>query len=107
MGDLQSLSCHQHSSPVSRHLYLVTCISSPVSRHLYLVTPRGTAMSERKDPPYFMYFPGNYRWSAAILGMLSTAGWGGSDINEVDKIGRLLRGAKVGDDDAWFAACLE
>ena len=64
------------------------------------------AQAARKDPPYFMYFPGNYRWSAAILGMLSTAGWGGSDINEVDKIGRLLKGAKVGDDDAWFAACL-
>jgi len=64
-------------------------------------------MAERKDPPYFMYFPGNYRWSAAMLGMLSTAGWGGSDINEVDKIGRLLKGAKVGDDDAWFEACLK
>src|SRR5215470_9751866 len=57
-------------------------------------------MAERKDPPYFMYFKGNYRWSAAMLGMLSTAGWGGSDINEVDKIGRLLKGARVGDDDA-------
>ena len=29
--------------------------------------------STRKAPPYFMYFPGNYRWSAAMLGMLSTA----------------------------------
>src|SRR6185295_15329694 len=64
-------------------------------------------MAERKDPPYFMYFPGNYRWSAAMLGMLSTAGWGGSDVNEVDKIGRRLKAAKVGDDDAWFAACLK
>ena len=64
-------------------------------------------MAEKKDPPYFMYFPGNYRWSAAMLGMLSTAGWGGSDINEVDRIGRLLKGARVGDDDAWFAACLK
>ena len=64
-------------------------------------------MAERKDSPYFMYFPGNYRWSAAMLGMLSTAGWGGSDINEVDKIGRLLKGARIGDDDAWFDACLK
>jgi dienelactone hydrolase len=65
------------------------------------------AQAEKKDPPYFMYFPGNYRWSAAMLGMLSTAGWGGSDINEVDKIGRLLKGGKTGDDDAWFDACLK
>ncbi len=64
--------------------------------------------STRKAPPYFMYFPDNYRWSAAMLGMLSTAGWGGSDINEVDKIGRLLKGkgATVGDDEAWFGACV-
>ena len=64
-------------------------------------------MAREERPPYFMYFPGNYRWSAAMLGMLSTAGWGGADINEVDKIGRLLKGAKVGDDEAWFDACLE
>ncbi|MEY3777766.1 MAG: hypothetical protein RIR83_1821, partial [Pseudomonadota bacterium] len=24
-------------------------------------------MTEKKDPPYFMYFPGNYRWSAAFI----------------------------------------
>ncbi len=60
----------------------------------------------KKAPPYFMYFPDNYRWSAAMLGMLSTAGWGGADINEVDKIGRLLKGVKTGDDEAWFTACL-
>jgi len=62
--------------------------------------------TQKKDPPYFMYFPGNYRWSAAILGMLSTAGWGGADINEVDKIGRRLKNAKATDDQAWFDACL-
>jgi hypothetical protein len=27
----------------------------------------------QKAPPYFLYFPGNYRWSAAILSMLSSA----------------------------------
>src|SRR5262245_3983017 len=62
--------------------------------------------TRRQDPPYFMYFPGNYRWSAAILGMLSTAGWGGADINEVDKIGRRLKDARADDDQAWFDACL-
>ncbi len=65
------------------------------------------AQTAKKDPPYFMYFPDNYRWSAAMLGMLSTAGWGGADINEVDKIGRLLKGTKTGNDEAWFAACLK
>lgn len=59
-----------------------------------------------KKPPYFMYFPGNYRWSAAILGMLSSAGWGGADIAEVDKIGRRLRDVPGTDDAAWFDACI-
>ena len=59
-----------------------------------------------KQPPYFMYFPGNYRWSAAILGMLSSAGWGGADIAEVEKIGRRLRDVPGTDDDAWFDACI-
>ena len=61
----------------------------------------------RKDPPHFVYFPGNYRWSAAMLSMLSSAAWGGSDINEVDRIGRLLKNAKMEDDDAWFHACVQ
>jgi len=61
----------------------------------------------RKDPPHFVYFPGNYRWSAAMLSMLSSAAWGGSDINEVDRIGRLLKGAKMEDDGAWFDACVK
>lgn len=59
-----------------------------------------------KKPLYFMYFPGNYRWSAAILGMLSSAGWGGADIAEVDKIGRQLRDVPGTDDAAWFDACV-
>ncbi|NBR29339.1 MAG: hypothetical protein EBT83_13145, partial [Betaproteobacteria bacterium] len=61
----------------------------------------------RKDPPHFVYFPGNYRWSAAILSMLSSAAWGGADVSEVDRIGRLLKGAKMEDDDAWFRACVQ
>lgn len=63
-------------------------------------------MTAKKDPPYFMYFPGNYRWSAAMLSMLSTAAWGGADINEVHRIGRILTSAGATTDEAWFDACL-
>ena len=42
-------------------------------------------------PNHFIYFPGNYRWSAEMLGALSTAPYGGSDIAEVDRVGRKLR----------------
>ena len=59
-----------------------------------------------KEPPYFMYFPGSYRWSAAFSGMMSSALWGGADIAEIDMIGRLLKGKKLEDDEAWFTACL-
>ena len=54
-------------------------------------------------PKYFMYFPDNYRWSAAYLNMLGRGSYGGVDINDLHKIGRMLDG-KVGDDDAWFHA---
>ena len=64
------------------------------------------AQTQKKEPPYFLYFPGNYRWSAAILSMLASAAWGGSDIAEVHKIGRLLKDARAEDDDAWFDACV-
>jgi dienelactone hydrolase len=64
------------------------------------------ARTAAKEPPYFLYFSGNYRWSAAILSMLSSAPWGGSDIAEVHKIGRLLKDARIEDDDAWFDACV-
>ena len=37
----------------------------------------------RSDDHYFMYFPGNYRWSAAFISMLGTSTWGGSNIGEV------------------------
>ena len=60
----------------------------------------------KQEPPYFMYFPGNYRWSAAILSMLSSAPWGGSDVSEVDRIGRLLKSVDGGDDVVWFDACV-
>ena len=43
-----------------------------------------------KTPKYFMYFPGNYRWSAAFVNMLGRGAYGGADISELHKIGRLL-----------------
>ena len=59
----------------------------------------------QKDAAYFMYFPGNYRWSAAFLSMLGTAQWGGADLGEVHKIGARLNAAPVKNDAAWFDAC--
>ncbi len=55
---------------------------------------------------YFMYFPDNYRWSAAFVSMLGAALYGGSDIGELHKIGRRLDGKAAGDDEAWFDACV-
>ena len=54
-------------------------------------------------PDHFVYFPGNYRWSAGMLGALSSAPYGGPDIAEVDRVGRKLRD-RLGDDEAWFKA---
>ncbi len=58
-----------------------------------------------KDDTYFMYFPGNYRWSAAFINMLGSAPYGGSEIGELHKIGQLLKGKGPEDDEAWFDAC--
>ena len=55
---------------------------------------------------HFMYYPGNYRWSAEMLVVLSTAPYGGADFAEADRVGRQLRD-RVGDDDAWFKAWCE
>src|SRR5260221_4837216 len=55
---------------------------------------------------YFMYFPGNYRWSAAFVNMLGRASYGGADIGELHKIGRTLTGKDAEDDQAWFDACV-
>ncbi len=57
-------------------------------------------------PNHFTYYPGNYRWSAEMLVILSTAPFGGAEISEVDRIGRKLRD-QVGDDEAWFQAWRE
>lgn len=51
-------------------------------------------------PNHFVYFPGNYRWSAGMLGALSSAPYGGSDIAEVDRVSRRLRN-RLGDGEAW------
>ena len=59
----------------------------------------------QKAPPYFLYFPGNYRWSAAFVNMLGTAPFGGVDMSELHKIGRMLEGKSGDDDEAWFDAC--
>lgn len=59
----------------------------------------------KKDPQYFMYFPGNYRWSSAFINMLSSAPYGGCEIGELDRIGRRLKGRAPDDDEAWFEAC--
>jgi dienelactone hydrolase len=58
------------------------------------------------SPQYFMYFPGNYRWSAAFVNMLGRASYGGADISELHRIGRLLAGKDPQDDLAWFDACV-
>jgi alpha-beta hydrolase superfamily lysophospholipase len=59
------------------------------------------------SPKYFMYFPGNYRWSAAFGNMLGRSIYGGADISELYKIGRLLAGKDGQDDEAWFDACVK
>jgi fermentation-respiration switch protein FrsA (DUF1100 family) len=50
----------------------------------------------------FMYFPGDYRWSAAFDLVLGSAPFGGADMGELDRAGRPLLD-RVGDDEAWFA----
>ncbi|MDA1000478.1 MAG: prolyl oligopeptidase family serine peptidase [bacterium] len=51
---------------------------------------------------WFTYFPTDYRWSASICMLISAAQWGGSDIGEVDRVGRALS-KKLGDDELWFS----
>ena len=61
-------------------------------------------MAAKKDT-YFMYFPGNYRWSAAFVNMIGSASYGGSEMGELHKIGTMLKGKGPEDDAAWFDAC--
>jgi dipeptidyl aminopeptidase/acylaminoacyl peptidase len=58
-----------------------------------------------KEPGYFMYFPGNYRWSSAFINMIGSASYGGSEFAELHRIGTLLKGKEPEDDAAWFDAC--
>lgn len=55
---------------------------------------------------WFRYFPGDYRWSAALALALGSASYGGAELGEVDAIGRQLVG-REGDDRAWFAEWCE
>jgi len=64
-------------------------------------------VAENKEPAYFMYFPGNYRWSAAFINMIGCIAYGGADIGELHKIGRLLKDKGPEDDAAWFDACVK
>src|SRR5262245_28983760 len=64
-------------------------------------------MAEKKDPAYFMYFPGNYRWSAAFINMIGSIAYGGAEIGELHKIGRMLKDKAANDDAAWFDACVK
>ena len=47
----------------------------------------------------FRYFPENYRWSHGLLAMISTAPWGGGEIDEINRVGLRLK-QRMGDDSA-------
>ena len=64
-------------------------------------------MAEKKESAYFMYFPGNYRWSAAFINMIGSIAYGGAEMAELHKIGRMLKDKSPEDDEAWFSACLK
>lgn len=59
-------------------------------------------MSKQTEVEFFKYFPGNYRWSMAMLLALGSAPWGGAEIGEVDKVGKRLRDS-VGNDESWYS----
>jgi len=54
-----------------------------------------------KTANWFTYFPEDYRWSSGLCGILGGAAYGGSELGEVDRAGRILK-KHVGDDNAWF-----
>ncbi|MCH7593827.1 MAG: hypothetical protein IIB27_04890 [Chloroflexi bacterium] len=52
-------------------------------------------MTDSTDRPnYFMYFngsePAHFRWSSAMASVLGFSPWGGSEIGDVDRVGRRL-----------------
>ena len=52
---------------------------------------------------WFRYFPEHYLWSQVMCGQISVAPMGGSNFQELDQIGRRLRG-REGDAEAWREA---
>jgi alpha-beta hydrolase superfamily lysophospholipase len=63
---------------------------------------------KQRYAPLLQYFPDNYRWSAGFINMLSSAPYGGSEINELHRIGTALLDQAAGsDDEAWFEVCRE
>lgn len=64
-------------------------------------------MAEKREPAYFMYFPGNYRWSAAFINMIGSIAYGGAEIGELHRIGHMLKDKGPEDDAAWFDACVK
>jgi hypothetical protein len=48
------------------------------------------------------YFPGEYRWSAALRMALGAAQYGGGEAGEIDRVGRRLM-ERIGNDEAWYA----
>jgi dienelactone hydrolase len=65
----------------------------------------GAAARQALNPPkrsdWFIYFPEDYRWSAAMTIVLGAIGAGAADFGEADQVGRQLR-EHLGDDEAWF-----
>ena len=41
-------------------------------------------MNAPAESKHFTYYPGNYRWSAEMMVILSTAPYGGAELSEVD-----------------------
>ena len=60
-------------------------------------------LSPPRRDDWFVYFPEDYRWSAAMAVVLAAAGAGAAELGEVDAVGRELR-PHLGDDERWFWA---
>jgi hypothetical protein len=78
-------------------------LCNPRQRFLPFNHAKATMAEKAKttsDDHYFRYLPSNYRWSAALIIMLGTCTWGGSDIGEMDRIGPLSKAAPKQTDEA-------
>ena len=66
------------------------------------------APAAQKEPPHFVYFPGNYRWSAGFINMLSPAAPGRRRRERSRPDSRCSAGKQAPvDDDGWFEACAQ